>query len=350
MNAALVASLFLWAASLPPDLEPSLDDENMAPVPATTTATPAPAPALEHRSPQPPKPPVRHEAAPSPPPTPTVEGPPRPLEAAPPEPVAAPSAPAPASAETPREAGDTRAPRPLGVTLAWALVSLVLAQLVGGVRRGLAERGVLPRAVGLAQGALRLAAVALLFGAGLRMAPAALTPYLPWAVVAVAAAFGWSARDVLPDLLAGLVLAIERRVRPGQWIAGATFHGQVQELGLRASRILEPNGRVLTLPNRRLVSEPIEVEAGPGPTVQVALEVPPHLTPARVQRTLRDATLLSPWLAPDARISVQRAEGPGAWVVRTQLIEGRFEEAFASALREHVDELAHAPTDGLREA
>lgn len=122
------------------------------------------------------------------------------------------------------------------------------------------------------------------------------------------------------------------------------------ELGFRASRIREPGGRILTLPNRRLILEPLEVETGPGPTIEVVVEVPPHLTPARVQRALHEATLLVPWLAPDARIEIRRGERADTWVVHAQLLEGRYEEAFAGALREQVDELRATLSSGVTES
>ena len=54
-------------------------------------------------------------------------------------------------------------------------------------------------------------------------------------LMAGGAALGWSARDVLPDIIAGLVITFERRIRKGMWVRGEGFSGSVEQLGLRAS-------------------------------------------------------------------------------------------------------------------
>lgn len=242
------------------------------------------------------------------------------------------------------------APRGLGSALLAAILLLILAQSLGVLGGALLDHGLIPRLIGAAQVVLRMAAVLWVVSALLLHLPPEFEPALPWVLVALAVALGWSAREVLPDLVAGLVLQTERRVRQGQWLATPSFRGQVVELGFRASRIREASGRMLTMPNRRLISEPLEIETGPGPSVAVLVEVPPELSTARAHRVLTEAALLVPWLAPEARIEIQRAEKAGAWIIHAQVIEGRYEEAFAGALREQLDEMwtaAEAPRPSL---
>ena len=292
--------------------------------------------------------PPAHEPATRASPTPTSASPEASLSApVPPEAVGPPSPPRAIVGPQPPEASP-QLPRGLLSSVLSALLLLLVAQSFGLLRSGLLDHGVIPRALGATQVLIRLGAVLLVLSALWWRLPPEFAAAFPWILVALAAALGWSTRDVLPDFVAGLVLQIEQRVRQGQWLATSTFRGQVVELGFRATRIREASGRLLTLPNRRLITEPLEVETGPGPSVAVIVEVPGELSIARIHRSLREATLLVPWLAPEARIEIQRGEHAGTWIVHAQVIEGRYEEAFAGALREQLDELWGASEIGAK--
>ena len=130
------------------------------------------------------------------------------------------------------------------------LISVGAARL----RRRLAERGFLPRVAAFLHMAGRFVSLVLIGILFVRAAPSWLRPALPWVLLAASVAVGWSARDLLPDLLAGGVLLSERRVTVGVWISGDDFAGTVEQLGLRGTWLRDELGRRVSVPNRRLLA------------------------------------------------------------------------------------------------
>ena len=80
--------------------------------------------------------------------------------------------------------------------------------------------------------------------------PESLRPAVPWVLIAAGVALGWSARDMLRDLLAAAVLLIERRIRPGVRIRTQDHQGVVIRTGFRAVYLASDEGGELGVPNR----------------------------------------------------------------------------------------------------
>lgn len=202
-------------------------------------------------------------------------------------------------------------------------------------RERLPNNGLIPRASGWAQLLVRASAILIALELLLRLLPESMSPAIPWAIVAAAAAVGWSSRDLLPDVIAGLVLEVERKVRPGDWIASEGLAGTVQSIGFRASTIRDARGQILTVPNRHLVGRTVAADASPWPEIEVLFAVPERISPRDAERTIREAALLLPWLAP-APLTVVRGEG--GYRLRVRVLEGRFIDDFSTAVRDRVDE------------
>lgn len=230
-----------------------------------------------------------------------------------------------------------------GLALLVATVAALLA--ANGLRRvhrRLPTRGVLPELAGYGSAVARL--LAAVFGLGWIAAwvPANVAPALPWIIVGGAVAVGWSARDLLQDVLAWLVIALEGRVRPGQWIHGATFRGEVQAIGPRAMLLRDERGGDLVVPNRAVLLAQYGRDPVEWPGVEVAVLLPRDLPPETARRALRQAALLAPWIAPgEVQVSADPEVG-GRWVVRARLLEGTWIAAFEGSLRERVDEVLRA--------
>lgn len=219
------------------------------------------------------------------------------------------------------------------------LVTAGASVLVGVGRKRLPVRGVLPRLLSGLQMTLRalVAVLGLMFVA--RWIPTSYAPVLLWVALAAAAAAGWSARDFLPDLLAGVVILVERRIRPGVWVSGAGYAGDIQSLGPRAAKVRDQEGRIVSVPNRALLSGPVSVEASAHPQVEVLVRVPEGTSAARARRVIQDVALLSPWRVLREPPEVRRdGEDPRVWHVRVRLVEPQFLKAFESALADQVEE------------
>lgn len=219
----------------------------------------------------------------------------------------------------------------LVLSLSFALV----AQLAFSLRTSLAATGLLVRASSSVEVVGRLLSV--FFGVGVlaAWAPAPLAVAMPWVALVGALAFGWSARDVLPDAIAWMALASEGRVRSGRWIVGEGFGGEVVVVGLRATVIRDEQGLEHSVPNRRL-SGAIAESPGPWPQIEVALSLPVELDSDDVRSVLREAALISPWVACTAVEVLGDPLGEGNWRVRVYLLEGRFTARFEGALRERA--------------
>jgi small-conductance mechanosensitive channel len=219
------------------------------------------------------------------------------------------------------------------------LVTAGASVLVGLGRKRLPVRGLVPRLLSGLQMALRalVAVLGLVFVA--RWIPTSYAPVLLWVALAAAAAAGWSARDFLPDLLAGVVILVERRIRPGVWVSGSGFAGEVHSLGPRAAKVRDQEGRMVSVPNRALLSGPVSVEPSAHPQVEVIVRVPEGTSATRARRVIQDVALLSPWRVLREPPEVRRdGEDPRVWRVRVRLVEPQFLKAFESALADQVEE------------
>jgi hypothetical protein len=223
------------------------------------------------------------------------------------------------------------------------LLALLGTSLARRVREALPPQGLIPRVMQAVHTLLRLLvlglAVALLVG----LLPAWMGPTLPWILLAAAAALGWSARDLLPDLVAGVVILFERRVRRGVWLSGEGFSGTVSGVGLRATLLMDAHGHRIAVPNRRLLSGPIATDPAVGAEHEVTLRMEPPWAAPRVRQALVDAVLQSPWVPPGAAPVVLRdPDRPHVWRVRSRLLEARYAPRFEGELLERTEALLAA--------
>jgi hypothetical protein len=327
--------------------------EVAAEVPAATPqpAAPAPPPPAALR----PLPRPRPAPAPAPPVDEPV-GPPLPEPPAPrPAPAPAPSpdpspGPSPAPFEPawwspPTGLGDllpdppSRGLRPAVMFGLLALVSSLAVPAGRSAADGLLPNGVFPRALRWLEVAARILTVVAVIGLALALIPERLAPAVPWMAVAAAAALGWSARDVLPDLVAWVFLAAEGRLRAGTWVEGDGFEGRVSSLRPRATWVVDPRGRFVWVPNRRLIGDAVRTD-GAHPEAIVTVAAPDGVAAEDTRRALREAVLLSPWVAPGARPEIAwDSAAPGRWTVRVRLLDLRFRDRFAGTLPERVQEV-----------
>jgi len=236
---------------------------------------------------------------------------------------------------------------------AWsALLLLVLTGIlmlvstsIKRLRALLRPAGLLPAALLALSRAASTAATFALLGAIIALVPPAYAPVLPWMFLAAAVAFGWSARDVFPDLIGGLVIRIDGRVTVGQRLVGAAEPGRgvVSDLGLLSATLTDGDA-TWTIPNRRLLKAPLRVEDTRCPEVEVWLTLPADVPPAAMRAALSEAALTTPWGAPGARPELQQdPSSPERWRVVMRVLHEAATEDFQGSLRERV--LEHLAAD-----
>lgn len=72
-------------------------------------------------------------------------------------------------------------------------------------------------------------------------------------MASIGIAVGLASQDVLKNLFGGVMLILDRPFQVGDKIQFANHYGEVQQIGLRSSRIVTPGDSVVTIPNGELI-------------------------------------------------------------------------------------------------
>jgi small conductance mechanosensitive channel len=88
----------------------------------------------------------------------------------------------------------------------------------------------------------------------------------------VGLAIGFAAQKLLANLMSGVLIAAQRPYRIGHWIEAADNLGKVEAVGLRATRLVTPDGRRILVPNGGLYDSNIVNWSASG-RVRVDVEV-----------------------------------------------------------------------------
>lgn len=234
---------------------------------------------------------------------------------------------------------DTLIPQPplnaaVGLVIggALALAGLALLDRVTGVS------GLLRRVIEALRGAARFAVAFGALGLFLRWLPESVAPSVPLFGVAVAVALGWSARDVLRDLVAGAALASDGSLDRGARVSGEAFEGVVVRRRVRSLELEGPRGRRIFVPYRRLLARPFQVE---GMGAQALHRFPVYVTGdiAVARRRIREAIAASPAVPAGAATDLVRDPSePRRWDVRVPLVSGRYARRVETEVRERLSD------------
>jgi len=208
----------------------------------------------------------------------------------------------------------------------------------------------LRRVLGALAFILRLVGLGLLLAVVFELVPGG-QDWILWVLVVLALVVVWSVRDLFADLVAGGILAAERRVKKGMWVSGDGFQGTVEGRSLRATWLRDGQGHRLTVPNRAMVGAPMVYDAGADAEHEVVVRLEGYDDAGKVRMALTDAILSSPWVLAGATPVVLRDPAdPVVWRVRTKLLEPRFSVHFEGELLERVEDLLrHEPAPEERE-
>lgn len=237
-----------------------------------------------------------------------------------------------------------------GLEPSWLLALLallfILSSFIERLRGRLLRDGWLPTLLSFTQVSLRLLGLILALGLILQVVPANIRWVVYFILMASGAALGWSMRDVMPDLIAGIIVVFERRIRRGIWIRSDAFSGAVERIGLRSTWLRDSKGHRVAVPNRLLMQAPV-VSDEEGERVQEVLVRLGGADAAEVRRALRDAVLASPWTTPGSEPEVLRDPvDPELWQVRGKLLSASFASSFQGQLLERAE--AHLAAQRVR--
>ena len=128
-------------------------------------------------------------------------------------------------------------------------------------------------------------------------------------------AIGLAAKETLANMISGFILMVDRNLTPGDRINLAGMLGEVEEIGLRSTRLKTPDGNTLIVPNTDLVNNRILNLSQP--TRETSVSTTLHFYPDAPFPTLQR-------ICADALSRVPQAETQrGNWIHLTQLGEGK---------------------------
>lgn len=219
-----------------------------------------------------------------------------------------------------------------------ALVALLLSQATVSPLKRLQSTGVLPFVFRTLFFGGRLVATMAFLSVFFLLLPETLRPAIPWVLVAAGVALGWSARDMLRDILAAGVLLLERRLRPGIRIRTHEHSGIITRMGFRAVYLASDKGGELGLPNRSFLSRAFEMDSNPYLPFEIRLQIKSSASTDTIREALVEMALFSPFLAPGHRPEAVRDPGNHTiWILKGRLLSAQHLEAFEGALEEQIE-------------
>lgn len=242
-------------------------------------------------------------------------------------------------------------PRPPKPNLLRALLLLLatlacvgLANLAERPLGRLAAHGFLPGSLKIAVVVCRSGALLVAFLGLLHMVPAAWSPAVAYVLVGTALAVGWSVREVVQDVLVGLIFTLERSFRAGQRLSFGGVTGTLTRMTFRVTWLRTDEGADIAIPNRTLTSATLELDPEPYAPVSVLLLVPPCRPSVEARNTIRELVLLNPYLAPGEDPQVFRqADDPQRWRVKARLLDARYADRFRGTMVDLVEEVFGPP-------
>ncbi|MEO0606408.1 MAG: mechanosensitive ion channel domain-containing protein, partial [Myxococcota bacterium] len=141
---------------------------------------------------------------------------------------------------------------------------------------------------------------------------------------------------------AWIVLATEGQIVRGVWVRTGDIHGAIDSFTLRSVWIVDAYGQRISIPNRILLQQPIQAATDSFPKTHVTIRLA-DVDAGLARTVLREAALLSPWLAPSTTPLIgQEPSDPSRWQVSVRLLEGAYEDDFAGSFPERVREVLAA--------
>jgi MscS family membrane protein len=100
-------------------------------------------------------------------------------------------------------------------------------------------------------------------------------------------AMAMAAKDFVANIFGGITVFVDKPFKVGDRIIVNGIDGTVKEIGIRSSRIITLQGRMVTIPNNSFTSSPVEnITAEPSRRVDIALGLTYDTSPARIQEAI----------------------------------------------------------------
>jgi small-conductance mechanosensitive channel len=141
----------------------------------------------------------------------------------------------------------------IGLIALYAIVRLANRMIAQSIRR---SRGLDPTQQALAEKLAAIAIIAIAFFVGIDLAGIDLTA-LAFFSGAFGLAVGFGLQKTFGNLIAGIILLMDRSIKPGDVISVGESFGQVNKIGVRAVSIVTRDGKEYLIPNELLMTQEV---------------------------------------------------------------------------------------------
>jgi small-conductance mechanosensitive channel len=141
----------------------------------------------------------------------------------------------------------------IGLIALYAVVRLVNRLIAQSIRR---SRGLDPTQQALAEKLAAIAIIAIAFFVGIDLAGIDLTA-LAFFSGAFGLAIGFGLQKTFGNLIAGIILLMDRSIKPGDVISVGESFGSVNKIGVRAVSIVTRDGKEYLIPNELMMTQEV---------------------------------------------------------------------------------------------
>lgn len=178
------------------------------------------------------------------------------------------------------------------------------------------------------------------------------------ALTSAALAIGLGLQDLIKNLIGGLVIVTDRPYQIGDRVKLRDAYGEVAQIGLRSTKLLTPDGTLVTVPNSEILTSATFNASGGVAESMISADVSlPHgADPDEVIKIGHEVAVSSPYTHLGRRIEVNIDDkGPGGrsmrLSIRAHVYDHRFENAMQTDLmrrakREFLARGVLKPSDG----
>lgn len=156
------------------------------------------------------------------------------------------------------------------------------------------------------------------------------------AVGSAAFAVALAARDLIRNWIGGLVIIAERPYEVGDRVTMAGTSGEIQHIGLRATRITTSDGGIMTIPNSKVLDGVAQKDNTVNRESMVVTDVilPVFVDPELALRVGREVLITSPYLCLRRPTAVTIVEGLSQAPYSTLQLNGYvYDHRFGSQMR-----------------
>ena len=173
--------------------------------------------------------------------------------------------------------------------LAIFIVSLYVARIISNILRRVLKRQKAPEGVTQILGQLIFWTVIALGAITAMQRFFDVTAFLAGLGI-IGFTIGFALQDVMKNLAAGILLLVQQPFHVGEVIGAAGFDGTVQQIDLRSTEMETTDGRIVSLPNANILSNPIiNYTRARRLRIELSLSLPLTIEPNTTRQLVLDA-------------------------------------------------------------